>query len=153
MSFYRQKNQGFTLIEVMVVVVILGILAAMIVPKIMSRPEQAKLVKAQQDVAAIQNALDLYQLDNGFYPSTDQGLQALVTAPQGDPEPHNWKQGGYLQQLPIDPWGHPYQYLNPGVHGDIDIFSEGPTGKEGDKEIGNWSTSPSTTPQASAPSS
>lgn len=132
---------GFTLIEVMVVVVILGILAAMVVPKIMSRPDQAKIVKAQQDVMAIQSALDLYKLDNGFYPTTDQGLQALVTRPDSDPVPQSWKAGGYLQSLPIDPWNKPYQYLNPGVHGDVDVFSYGPTGKPGAGEIGNWNSS------------
>ena len=136
------KNRGFTLIEIMVVVVILGILAAIIVPKIMERPEQARVVKAKQDVSSIQNALDLYKLDNGNYPTTDQGLAALVTRPTSDPIPQNWKKGGYLKQLPIDPWGNPYQYLNPGVHnnGDPDIFSYGPKGKSsnGQDEIGNW---------------
>ncbi|MBY0544908.1 MAG: type II secretion system major pseudopilin GspG [Gammaproteobacteria bacterium] len=134
-------SRGFTLIEVMVVVVILGILAAMVVPKIMSRPDQAKIVKAQQDVMAIQSALDLYKLDNGFYPTTDQGLQALSTKPDSDPVPQSWKAGGYLQSLPIDPWNKPYQYLNPGVHGDVDVFSYGPTGKAGAGEIGNWNSS------------
>src|SRR5579871_4464628 len=100
-----KKAQGFTLIEVMVVVVILGILAAMIVPKIMSRPEQARIVKVKQDILALQSALDLYKLDNGFYPSTDQGLEALVTKPASTPIPQNWKTDGYLQQLPLDPWG------------------------------------------------
>jgi general secretion pathway protein G len=134
----KKRNRGFTLIEVMVVVVILGILAAMVVPKIMSRPDQAKIVKAQQDVMAIQSALDLYKLDNGFYPSTDQGLDALVKRPTSDPTPQNYKQGGYLQTKPMDPWSHPYQYLNPGVHNDVDIFSYGPSGKPGQNEIGNW---------------
>jgi general secretion pathway protein G len=137
----QTKVRGFTLIEVMVVVVILGILAAMVVPKIMSRPDQAKIVKAQQDVMAIQSALDLYKLDNGFYPTTDQGLQALAKKPDSDPVPSNWKSGGYLQTLPIDPWGQAYQYLNPGVHGDVDVFSYGPTGKPGGNEIGNWNAS------------
>ncbi len=140
LSSGQHKSRGFTLIEVMVVVVILGILAAMVVPKIMSRPDQAKIVKAQQDVMAIQGALDLYKLDNGFYPTTDQGLQALVKKSDSDPVPQNWKDGGYLQTLPIDPWNKPYQYLNPGVHGEIDIFSYGPTGKAGDSEIGNWNS-------------
>ncbi len=137
-----KKQQGFTLIEVMVVVVILGILAAIIVPQIMSRPDQAKVVKAQQDILAIENALDLYKLDNGFYPSTDQGLQALVKKPEIAPLPQDWKQGGYLKRLPTDPWSHPYQYLNPGVHGTLDIFSYGangkPSGKGIDATIGNW---------------
>ena len=104
-SNLMKKHAGFTLIEVMVVVVILGILAAVIVPKIMSRPEQARIVKAKQDVSAIQSALDLYKLDNGSYPTTDQGLAALVTKPTSDPIPRNWKSDGYLQKLPVDPWG------------------------------------------------
>lgn len=106
-----KKQFGFTLIEVMVVVVILGILAAFVVPKIMSRPDQARAVKVKQDILAIQSALDLYKLDNGFYPTTDQGLQALVTTPSSEPIPSAWKQGGYLDRLPTDPWGHPYQYV------------------------------------------
>lgn len=134
------KHRGFTLVEVMVVVVIMAILAAIVVPKIMSRPEQARIVKAKQDILAIQNAMDLYRLDNGFYPSTQQGIQALVTKPTGDPTPNNWH--GYLRTSPIDPWGNPYQYLNPGKHSDIDIFTYGPTGKPGgtgeNAEIGNW---------------
>src|SRR5579862_7165941 len=106
-----QRVAGFTLIEVMVVVVILGILAAIIVPKIMSRPEQARIVKVKQDILAIQSALDLYKLDNGMYPTTDQGLNALVTKPTSSPIPQNWKNEGYLQQLPVDPWGEAYQYM------------------------------------------
>lgn len=137
-----RRQRGFTLIEVMVVVVILGILAAIIVPQIMSRPDQAKVVKAQQDILAIENALDLYKLDNGFYPSTDQGLKALVKKPDTDPRPGNWKDGGYLKRLPKDPWDHTYQYLNPGSHGTVDIFSYGANGKPGgegfDADIGNW---------------
>ena len=96
-----KQHQGFSLIEIMVVVVIIGILAALVVPKIMSRPQQARIVKAQSDVSAIQSALDLYKLDNGFYPSTNQGLQALVTLPTAAPIPANWKTGGYLQHLPF----------------------------------------------------
>jgi general secretion pathway protein G len=132
----RARQAGFTLVEVMVVVVILGILAAIIVPKIMSRPEQARLVKAKQDIMAIQSALDLYKLDNGIYPSTDQGLQALVTKPSSTPVPQNWKSDGYLQRLPTDPWGEAYQYTN--ENDKLRIFSYGPKGKEGDSEIGNW---------------
>lgn len=127
---------GFTLIEVMVVVVILGILAAVVVPKIMSRPEQARIVKVKQDILAIQSALDLYKLDSGFYPSTDQGLQALITKPTSDPIPHNWKSDGYLQQLPTDPWGQHYQYMND--NDKLRIFSYGPKGKDSNSEIGNW---------------
>ncbi|OGT45512.1 MAG: type II secretion system protein GspG [Gammaproteobacteria bacterium RIFCSPHIGHO2_12_FULL_41_20] len=128
--------RGFTLIEVMVVVVILGILAAIIVPKIMSRPEQARMVKVKQDILAVQSALDLYKLDNSFYPSTDQGLRALVVKPTTSPVPRNWKSDGYLREIPLDPWGEPYQYLNDNEQ--IRIFSYGPKGKEGGAEIGNW---------------
>jgi general secretion pathway protein G len=133
---------GFTLIEIMVVVVILSILAAFVVPKIMDRPDQARIVKAEQDIRAVESALKLYKLDNYFYPSTDQGLEALVVRPQDDPEPKNWKEGGYLDRLPIDPWGNPYLYLNPGEHGTIDIFSLGADGRTGGEgvngDIGNW---------------
>ncbi len=130
-----KKASGFTLIEVMVVVVILGILAAIIVPKIMSRPEQARTVKVRQDLLAIQSALDLYKLDNGMYPSTDQGLQALVQKPTVSPVPQNWKSDGYLQRLPTDPWGQAYQYSNDDEK--LHIFSYGPKGKEGNSQISN----------------
>lgn len=135
MKSLLKNARGFTLIEVMVVVVILGILAAIIVPKIMSRPEQARMVKVKQDILAIQSALDLYKLDNSVYPSTDQGLQALVSKPNSDPLPRDWKEGGYLQQVPMDPWGQAYQYLNDNEK--IRIFSYGPKGKEGNSEISN----------------
>jgi general secretion pathway protein G len=135
-SSHYKKISGFTLIEVMVVVVILGILAALIVPKIMSRPEQARRVKVKQDLLAIQSALDLYKLDNGLYPSTDQGLQALVTKPTSPPVPRNWKSDGYLQDVPMDPWGETYQYLNDDDK--LRIFSFGPKGKDGNSQIGNW---------------
>jgi len=137
-----RRMAGFTLIEVMVVVVILGILAAIIVPKIMSRPEQARMVKVKQDILAIQSALDLYKLDNGMYPSTDQGLQALVTKPSSPPVPSNWKSDGYLQEIPQDPWGEPYQYIND--NDKLRIFSYGPKGKEGNSEIGNWNMNDAT---------
>lgn len=137
---YAYLQRGFTLIEIMVVVVILGILAALVVPKIVSRPDQAKLVKAKQDVLAIESALDLYKLDNGFYPSNEQGLQALVIQPSNEPVPANWKSGGYLKELPIDPWGHAYRYQNPGSHSEIDISSDGPpaTATKPANIIGNW---------------
>jgi general secretion pathway protein G len=131
-----KRSQGFTLIEVMVVVVILGILAAIVVPKIMSRPEQARMVKVKQDILAIQSALNLYKLDNGVYPTTDQGLDALVKKPTSSPVPRNWKSDGYLDQLPIDPWGEQYQYTNDGDK--MKIFSYGPKGKDSDSPIGNW---------------
>jgi len=134
------KQYGFSLIEIMVVVVILGILASIVVPKIISRPDDARIVKARQDVLAIQNALDLYRLDNGFYPTTDQGLIALVKKPATSPEPRDWKP--YLKSLPKDPWGRNYLYLNPGEHGEIDIFTYGADGQPGGEginaEIGNW---------------
>jgi general secretion pathway protein G len=130
-----RRQSGFTLIEVMVVVVILGILAAIIVPKIMGRPEQARVVKAKQDILAIQNALDLYKLDNGVYPTTEQGLQALVTSPTS-PEAPNWNPDGYLKSIPIDPWGQPYQYEN--NDGQIRIYSYGSKGQQGGgKQIDN----------------
>ncbi len=137
-------QRGFTLIEMMVVIAIIGILAALIVPKIMSRPDQARRVAAHQDIATVMQALDLYRLDNGRYPTQEQGLAALVSRPTTEPVPNNWKDGGYLQRLPNDPWGNPYQYVNPGVHGEIDVFSYGANGRastgDGDKStvIGSW---------------
>lgn len=130
------KQAGFTLIEVMVVVVILGILAAIIVPQVMSRPDQARLVKVKQDLLAIQSALDLYKLDNGFYPTTDQGLQALVRRPVLPPIPRYWKAEGYLQEIPIDPWGQAYQYIND--HERLKIFSDGSAGQSKEGERGHW---------------
>jgi general secretion pathway protein G len=137
-----RPSRGFTLIEIMVVVVILGILAALIVPKIMSRPDEARIAAAKQDVATLAQALKLYKLDNLAYPTTDQGLQALVLRPAAAPIPANWKSGGYLERLPKDPWGRDYRYLNPGRHGEIDIYSLGADGEPGgegnDADIGNW---------------
>lgn len=133
---------GFTLIEMMVVIAIIGVLAALIVPKIMSRPDEARRVAAKQDIATIMQALQLYKLDNGRYPNQEQNLKALVERPTTDPVPNNWKDGGYLERLPNDPWGYPYQYLNPGVHGEIDVFSNGPEGNPGGEGknagIGSW---------------
>jgi general secretion pathway protein G len=135
-------RNGFTLIEIMVVVVILGILAALIVPKVISRPDDARITAARQDVATLAQALRLYKLDNFAYPTTDQGLQALVVKPAAAPIPANWKTGGYLERLPKDPWGRDYRYLNPGRHGEIDVFSLGADGEPGgegnDADIGNW---------------
>ena len=123
-------------------VVILGILAALVVPRLMDRPDEAKRVAAKADVMAIVQALKLYRLDNGFYPSTEQGLAALVNRPAAPPVPGNWKQGGYLERLPRDPWGSDYQYLAPGVKGEIDVFSLGADkarGGDGNAaDIGNW---------------
>ena len=138
MDLNKFHARGFTLIEVMVVVVILSILAAVIVPNIMSRPEQARITKAKQDIRVLESALQTYKLDNYSYPSTDQGLDSLVHKPSGQPEPKNWKQGGYIARLPADPWGHPYQYLNPGQHGEIDVYSLGPDAQSNDDDIGNW---------------
>ncbi|OGT59058.1 MAG: type II secretion system protein GspG [Gammaproteobacteria bacterium RIFCSPHIGHO2_12_FULL_42_10] len=129
----RNNASGFTLIEIMVVVVILGILAAMIVPKIMSRPDEARMVKAKQDLLTIQSALDLYKLDNGVYPTTEQGLQALVITPTAPPFPSDWKTGGYVRNLPIDPWHMPYQYVNRDE--EIQIYSYGPKGPSGNHAI------------------
>jgi len=135
-------QSGFTLIEIMVVVVILGILAAVVVPRIMDRPDQARMTKAAQDIRILENALRLYRLDNFVYPTTEQGLEALVTRPTISPEPRRWKEGGYIDRLLRDPWGNEYQYLNPGQNGEIDIFSYGADGLPGGEginaEIGNW---------------
>lgn len=135
-------QRGFTLLEVMVVVVILGILAVLVVPKIISRPDEARVIAAKQDIASLTQALKLYRLDNQRYPTTEQGLQALAAMPANAPVPPNWKPGGYIERLPRDPWGNPYQYLNPGVHGEIDVFSFGadgtPGGEGNDADIGSW---------------
>lgn len=133
----ESKSRGFTLIEVMVVVVILGILAAIVVPRIMGRPDEARIIKAQQDIRALEAALNLYRLDNYNYPSTDQGLEALTERPSEQDAP-NWKEGGYLDRVPTDPWQRPYQYLSPGTHSEVDIFSLGPDGQPSDDDIGNW---------------
>ena len=133
-------GRGFTLIEVLVVVAILGILAAIVVPRIMDRPDEVKIVAARTDIKTLAQALKLYRLDNGFYPATDQGLGALVTRPTTSPVPANWKP--YLERLPRDPWGGEYQYLHPGVKGEIDVFSFGADrargGEGGNADIGNW---------------
>ncbi len=137
-----RNQRGFSLIEIMVVVVILGILAALVVPKIISRPDEARVVKAKQDVLSVMSALDLYKLDNGSYPTMDQGLQALVHKPTAGPSPHNWQ--SYLKAVPKDPWGRDYLYLNPGEHDDIDVFTYGADGQPGgvgiNADIGNWNT-------------
>lgn len=139
----QRRQRGFTLIELIVVIVILGVLATIVVPKVMDRPDDARIAKAKQDIRALQTALDLYKLDNYNYPSTDQGLEALVSKPSGTPEAKNWKSGGYLDRLPNDPWGNAYLYLKPGTRGGaIDIYSHGADGRQGgegaDADIGNW---------------
>lgn len=138
----RKRHSGFTLIEVMIVIVILGVLAALIVPKVMGRPDEARMAAARQDIFTIMQSLKLYKLDNRRYPTTEQGLAALVQKPSQAPLPQNWSAGGYLERLPNDPWGQPYQYLNPGLHGEIDVMSFGADGQPGgqgvDADIGNW---------------
>ncbi|TVQ38804.1 MAG: type II secretion system protein GspG [Wenzhouxiangella sp.] len=141
--FSARASGGFSLIEILVVVVIIGILAAVVVPRVMDEPDRARVTKAQQDVQALVTALNMYRLDNFAYPSTEQGLEALVRRPSGQPEAPNWKSGGYIDRLPRDPWGRDYQYLNPGVHGEIDVWSFGANGMPGGEginaEIGSWS--------------
>ena len=136
----RLSQRGFTLIEVMVVIIILGVLAALVVPKVMSRPDEARIVAAKQDIATLMQSLKLYRLDNRRYPTAEQGLAALVKKPETDPLPPNWK--SYIERLPLDPWGNAYQYLNPGLNGEIDVFSFGADGKPGgegvDADIGSW---------------
>ena len=141
----RNDNRGFTLIELMVVVIILGILALYIGPKIMGEPEKAKRVKAKMDIATLETALKMYKLDNGLYPTTEQGLVALIEMPETGVIPKKWRQGGYLEKskVPKDPWGNEFIYLAPGVHGDFDIISyglDGVPGGEGEenKDINNW---------------
>ncbi|NWL19563.1 type II secretion system major pseudopilin GspG [Pseudomonas umsongensis] len=141
----RASQHGFTLIEIMVVVVIIGILGAIVVPQFMSRPDQAKVTAAKVDLQAIGTALEMYRLDNFHYPSTQQGLEALSKRPSGMPAARNWNPQGYLKSLPVDPWGTPYQYLNPGVKsadGGYDLYSLGADGVAGGEglaaEIGNW---------------
>ena len=142
----RQRSpllqRGFTLIEIMVVVVIMGILAALVVPKLMGRTDDARIIAARQDIATVMQALKLYRLDNQRYPTTEQGLQALMTKPTTGPVSDGWKSGGYIDKLPKDPWGAPYQYLSPGIKGEVDVFSYGADGQPGgtgnDADIGSW---------------
>jgi general secretion pathway protein G len=140
----RSSARGFTLIEILVVVVILGILAAVVVPNLMDQPDKAAEVRARQDIQSLMTGLDMYKLDNFSYPSTQQGLEALVQRPGGSPAAPNWKQGGYLRQpqVPRDPWGNPYQYLSPGRNGPFEVYSLGRDGQPGgdgyDADIGSW---------------
>jgi general secretion pathway protein G len=137
------SESGFTLIEIMVVVVILGILAALVAPNVISRIDDAQINRAKQDIRAIESALQLYRLDNFRYPTTDQGLEALVNQP-ADPTIRNWRQGGYLDKVPVDPWGTPYQYVYPGQSGvgEFDVFTLGADNQNGgdgiNGDIGNW---------------
>ena len=138
----NRSQLGFTLIEVMVVIAIIGIMATLIVPQIMSKPDEARVIAAKQDINSIVQALKLYRLDIGRYPTTEQGLSALVAKPTTDPIPQNWKPNGYVDRLPKDPWGFAYQYSNPGTRGEIDVFSLGADNKPGgtgfDADLGNW---------------
>ncbi len=133
---------GFTLIEIMVVIVILGILGALVVPRVVGRADDARVTAAKQDIAQIMQALNLYRLDNGRYPTQEQGLQALVAKPTLAPVPNNWRSGGYLSKMPNDPWKSPYQYANPVLRNDVEVYSLGadskPGGSEFDTDIGSW---------------
>ncbi|XAF52262.1 type II secretion system major pseudopilin GspG [Marinobacter alkaliphilus] len=140
----QARNKGFTLIEIMVVMVILGLLVAIVAPNIMGRSDQAKVTVAETQLSNIANALDLYRLDNSHYPSTQQGLEALVRRPSGSPEPRNWNPDGYLKSVPEDPWGNEYQYVSPGTEGPYDLYSYGSDGQEGGEgdaaDISVWKT-------------
>lgn len=139
----RKPSSGFTLIEIMVVLVILGIMAALVLPNIIGRADEGRTTAAKADVATIMSALKLYRLDNARYPTAAQGLSALSVKPSIAPIPNNYKTGGYLEKLPQDPWGNEYQYQNPGKYGEIDVYSLGPDGStsagiNSPKVIGSW---------------
>ncbi|MDX2493823.1 MAG: type II secretion system major pseudopilin GspG [Desulfuromusa sp.] len=142
MNIFKQNQRGFTLIEIMVVVVILGILAAIVVPRLLDEPEKARRTAAATQIRSFEEALGIFKLENGFYPATEQGLQALVTKPTVGRIPGRYKEGGYIRRIPLDPWGQSYLYLSPGVHGELDLFSYGPdgeTGGEGENaDVANW---------------
>ena len=141
MPVQQLRQAGFTLIEIMVVVIIIGILAAIVAPNVIGNVDVAQVTKAKADIAGIENAMKFYRLDNFQYPSTEQGIEALVTKPN-DPMVKNWKPGGYIDGMPRDPWGNPYEYLNPGNHKEIDIYTLGADGQPGGEnlnaDIGNW---------------
>ncbi|WP_367340366.1 type II secretion system major pseudopilin GspG [Aminivibrio sp.] len=138
----QQKRKGFTLVEVLVVVVILGLLAALVVPRVVGRGEEAKRTAAAVQIREIEQALEMYRLDSSLYPSTAQGIEALVSKPSIPPEPRKYREGGYLRKLPADPWGSPFVYRRPGDDGEYDLFSLGADGEEGGdgpgKDITNW---------------
>ncbi|WP_426195482.1 type II secretion system major pseudopilin GspG [Massilia sp. DWR3-1-1] len=137
-----RRARGFTLVEIMVVVVIIGILGALVVPKLMGRTGESRVTAAKVDISTLMQALKLYKLDNQRYPTTEQGLVSLVTKPTAGPAANGWKAGGYIDKLPKDPWGNAYQYMQPGVHGEVDLFSLGADGQPGgvgeDADIGSW---------------
>jgi general secretion pathway protein G len=141
-SRFSRKFKGFTLVEVLVVIVILGILAAVIVPNVVGRAHDARVAAAKQDVATLSQALAMYKLDNARLPTAEQGLKALVEKPTSSPAPNNWRTGGYIPRLPNDPWGNPYQFANPGLRGEFDVFSFGADGKSGGEgesaDLGTW---------------
>ena len=136
------SQRGFSLVEILVVLVIMGLLISIVAPTVLNRADEARVQKAYADFKAIETALKIYRLDNYVYPTTEQGLEALVEASSLDPEPRNFKAGGYLQQLPLDPWGRPYLYLSPGERGEIDIYTLGADGVTGGEDqnadVGNW---------------
>lgn len=142
MQMNRRRRSAFTLVEVLVVVVIIGLLAGLVVPRVVGRGEEAKRTAAQVQIRQLGQALDLFKLDSGFYPTTDQGLEALVAKPTLPPEPRNYRDGGYIQKIPVDPWGGPYVYRAPGDHDEYDLFSYGPDGDEGgdgaNADITSW---------------
>jgi general secretion pathway protein G len=137
-----RDRSGFTLIEIMVVIVILGLLAALVVPKLIGRTEEAKKTQARVQIRNIEQALGLYKLDNGFFPSTEQGIEALIRIPNTGRIPKNYRKGGYMDRVPKDPWGNAYAYLSPGAHGDYDISSYGADGAQGgegeDADVNSW---------------
>ena len=141
--FARQRRQrGFTLVEIMVVVVIIGILGALVVPKLLGRTGESRVTAARVDIATLMSALKMYKLDNQRYPTTEQGLTSLIQKPTSGPAANGWKEGGYIDKLPKDPWGNPYQYLSPGLHGEVDVYSLGADGQPGgtgeDADVGSW---------------
>ena len=135
----KKRQRGFTLLEIMVVIVILGVLASMVAPNVLGNKSKADKQKAVTDIVSLESALDMYMLDNNVYPSTEQGLEALVAKPSGFPEPKAYRDNGYIRRLPKDPWGNPYYLVVPGEYGPVDVFSAGPGGEPGTEEdIGNW---------------
>ncbi|MEZ5556820.1 type II secretion system major pseudopilin GspG [Haliea sp.] len=137
-----RRSSGFSLVEILVVLVIMGLLISVVAPTVLNRADEARIQKVHADFKAIETALKIYRLDNYVYPSTEQGLEALVEASNLDPQPRNFKEGGYLQEIPLDPWGRPYLYLSPGENGEVDIYSLGADGLSGGEgqnaDIGNW---------------